>query len=141
MSNIMYRSEDSYGSGVRDILDVMVYEIYELKNIDIPDYILEHYLQGSNIQETVEKLIDDVEAFSEEEVYKICKLIIKEINTQTDHDLKYALWLADKSVVLDMYAYDSLNIDAYETSDVILSNLGADGILFAYDYEPEPINE
>ena len=38
-----------------------------------------------------------------------------------------------------MYAYDSLNVDAYETSDVILSNLGADGILFAYDYEPEPI--
>ena len=67
--------------------------------------------------------------------------MIKEINKQTDHDLKYALWLADKSVVLDMYAYDSLNVDAYETSDIILSNLGADGILFAYDYEPEPINE
>ena len=28
-----------------------------------------------------------------------------------------------------------------KTSDIILSNLGADGILFAYDYEPEPINE
>ena len=141
MSNIMYRSEDSYGSGVRDVLDIMTFEIYELKNIDIPDYILNNYLQNTNIQGTVEKLVDDVEAFSEEEVYKICKLIIKEINIQTDHDLKYALWLADKSVVLDMYAYDSLNVDAYETSDIILSNLGADGILFAYDYEPEPINE
>ena len=141
MDKIMYRSEDSYGSGVRDILDVMTYEIYELKNIDIPDYILNNYLQNTNIQGTVEKLVDDVEAFDEEEVYKICKLMIKEINKQTDHDLKYALWLADKSVVLDMYAYDSLNVDAYETSDIILSNLGADGVLFAYDYEPEPINE
>ena len=42
-NKIMYRSEDSYGSGVRDVLDVMVYEIYELGNIDILDYICDHY--------------------------------------------------------------------------------------------------
>ena len=33
MKDIMYRSEDSYGSGVRDVLDIMTFEIYELKNI------------------------------------------------------------------------------------------------------------
>ena len=32
MNDIMYRSEDSYGSGVRDVLDIMTFEIYELKN-------------------------------------------------------------------------------------------------------------
>ena len=53
-----------------------------------------------------ESLIDDVTAFSINEVEKICKLIIKEINTQTDHNLKYGLCLADYDRVKDMYAYD-----------------------------------
>ena len=68
MENIMYRSEDSYGSGVRDILDIMTFEIYELKNIDILEYTLDHYLQNSNIKETVENMIADIEIFNEKEL-------------------------------------------------------------------------
>ena len=139
MENIMYRSEDSYGSGVRDILDIMTFEIYELKNIDILEYTLEHYLQNSNIEETVENMIADIEIFNEEEVYKVCKLIINEINKQTDHNLKYALWLAEYDAVSNMYSFDESSIEAYNTSDIILSDLGYDGILFGYDEEPEPI--
>ena len=139
MENIMYRSEDSYGSGVRDILDIMTFEIYELKNIDILEYTLEHYLQNSNIEETVENMIADIEIFNEEEVYKVCKLIINEINKQTDHNLKYALWLAEYDAVSNIYSFDESSIEAYNTSDIILSDLGYDGILFGYDEEPEPI--
>lgn len=139
MENIMYRSEDSYGSGVRDILDIMTFEIYELKNIDILEYTLEHYLQNSNIKETVENMIADIEIFNEEEVYKVCKLIINEINKQTDHNLKYALWLAEYDAVSNIYSFDESSIEAYNTSDIILSDLGYDGILFGYDEEPEPI--
>lgn len=141
MENIMYRSEDSYGSGVRDILDIMTFEIYELKNIDILEYTLDHYLQNSNIKETVENMIADIELFNEEEIYKVCNLIINEINKQTDHNLKYALWLAEYDRVKDMYAYDESSIEAYKVSDIILSDLGIDGVLFAYDEMPEPINE
>lgn len=139
MNSVMYRSEDSYGSGVRDILDIMVFEIYELKNIDILEYTLDHYLQNSNIKETVENIIADIEIFSEDEIYKVCKLIINEINKQTDHNLKYALWLAEYDVVSNIYSFDESSIEAYNTSDVILSDLGYDGILFGYDEEPEPI--
>lgn len=139
MENIMYRSEDSYGSGVRDILDIMTFEIYELKNIDILEYTLEHYLQNSNIKETVENMIADIEIFNEEEIYKVCKLIINEINKQTDHNLKYALWLAEYDAVSNIYSFDESSIEAYNTSDIILSDLGYDGILFGYDEEPEPI--
>ena len=135
----MYRSEDSYGSGVRDILDIMTFEIYELKNIDILEYTLDHYLQNSNIKETVENMIADIEIFNEEEIYKVCKLIINEINKQTDHNLKYALWLAEYDAVSNIYSFDESSIEAYNTSDIILSDLGYDGILFGYDEEPEPI--
>ena len=139
MDSVMYRSEDSYGSGVRDILDIMTFEIYELKNIDILEYTLEHYLQNSNIKETVENMIADIEIFNEEEIYKVCKLIINEINKQTDHNLKYALWLAEYDAVSNIYSFDESSIEAYNTSDIILSDLGYDGILFGYDEEPEPI--
>lgn len=139
MNSVMYRSEDSYGSGVRDILDIMTFEIYELKNIDILEYTLDHYLQNSNIKETVENMIADIEIFSEDEIYKVCKLIINEINKQTDHNLKYALWLAEYDAVSNIYSFDESSIEAYNTSDVILSDLGYDGILFGYDEEPEPI--
>ena len=139
MDSVMYRSEDSYGSGVRDILDIMTFEIYELKNIDILEYTLEHYLQNSNIKETVENMIADIELFNEEEIYKVCKLIINEINKQTDHNLKYALWLAEYDAVSNIYSFDESSIEAYNTSDIILSDLGYDGVLFGYDEEPEPI--
>ena len=119
MENIMYRSEDSYGSGVRDILDIMTFEIYELKNIDILEYTLDHYLQNSNIKETVENMIADIELFNEEEIYKVCKLIINEINKQTDHNLKYALWLAEYDAVSNIYSFDESSIEAYNTSDII----------------------
>ena len=140
LDEIMYRSEESGGSGVRDVIDIMTFEIFELGNTDILDYTLENYLQDTNIQETVESLIDDVTAFSINEVEKICKLIIKEINIQTDHNIKYGLWLADYDRVKDMYAYDESSIEAYKVSDIILSDLGIDGVLFAYDEMPKPIN-
>lgn len=140
MKKIMYRSEDSYGSGIRDILDVMVFEIYELENTDILDYCLKHYLQNTMLEDIVKDVIDNVISFSEEEIYSICRSIVDEINSQTNHNLKYALWLADKDTVIDMYADTEESILAYKTSDVILANLGRDGILFAYDNRPLPIN-
>lgn len=141
MQKIMYRSEDSSGSGVRDIIEVMVFEIYELSNTDILEYVSEHYF-SYNIKRDMHRLINYIEndELSENDIRELCKDIVDEINKNTKHNLKYALWLANKGAVIDMYAYDELNIDAYYTSDIILSDLGYDGILFAYDKEPKPIN-
>ena len=56
MQKIMYRSEDSSGSGVRDIIEVMVFEIYELGNTDILEYVSEHYLSDDTKQD-IDKVI------------------------------------------------------------------------------------
>lgn len=40
---ILFRTESYSGSGVRNIEDVIEYEISELHNKDIPRYVLEHY--------------------------------------------------------------------------------------------------
>ncbi len=146
MEQIMYRSEDSLGSGVRDIIDVMTYEIYELRNPDILDYVFEHYEFSTGLSNDISAylyaLSDDVYYhMSKQNVQNLCTKIVDEINKKTKHNLKFALWLADRDVVADMYADDELNIDAYYTSDVILSDLGYDGKLFAYDEEPEPIDD
>ena len=146
MEQIMYRSEDSSGSGVRDIIDVMTYEIYELRNLDILDYVFEHYEFSTGLSNDISAylyaLSDDVYYhMAKQNVQNLCTKIVDEINKKTKHNLKFALWLADRDVVADMYADDELNIDAYYTSDVILSDLGYDGQLFAYDEEPEPIDD
>lgn len=40
---ILFRTESYSGSGVRRIEDVIEYEMFELRNKDIPRYVLEHY--------------------------------------------------------------------------------------------------
>lgn len=54
--------------------------------------------------------------------------------------LKYCLWLASKSTVLDLYNASEQDIQKYETSPIILSDLGMDGMLFAYESMPRPLN-
>lgn len=139
MKDVMYRSEETGGSGVRNIIDIMIFEIYELGNTDILDYVLETYLKDTDMRELLKNIIDDVSAYSINEIEEVCEDIIQEINAQTGHNLKYALWLADYNVVAEIYSFDDSTIEAYKTSDIILSDLGRDGILFAYDKEPMPI--
>ena len=144
MEDIMYRSEETGGSGVRDIIEVMTFEIYELGNTDILDYVCEHYLKPGTrkiVQEFIYKVETGTEDIIEDDVIDICEIIIKEINEVTNHNLKYALWLADYDTVMEIYSYDESTIEAYKISDIILSDLGKDGILFGYDEEPEPIYE
>lgn len=139
---IMYRSEDSYGSGVRDVLDVMVYELYELGNTDILEYICDHYFD-EEMKRQCSMMILSIETGDvfEDDIIDIAKASLETIKEKTNKDIRYCLWLAEKDVVDEMYAYDESNIDAYYTSDVILSDLGRDGILFGYEKEPEPIDE
>ena len=143
MEDIMYRSEETGGSGVRDIIDVMTFEIYELGNTDILEYVYENYLTPETkkiVREIIYEIDNGTSDIQEDEIISICESIIKEINEQTGHNLKYALWLADYDIVMEIYSYDENTIEAYKTSDIILSDLGRDGILFGYDEEPESIN-
>lgn len=48
--------------------------------------------------------------------------------------------LASREDVLDLYEADPDDIDEYEVSDVILSDIGHDGRLYGYTNDPEPVN-
>lgn len=66
-----------------------------------------------------------------------CERILELLNKKTGKDLKYCLWLADLEAVLKLYK--GVNVDTYETSSVVLSDLGYDGSLYAYEESPTPL--
>jgi hypothetical protein len=133
---LLYRAESS-SHPERDAISVMMFEIEELENEDIFDYVLDNYKLSDELKESIETYMDS----SEGNLENILKNMLSEIKTQTGKDIKYALWLAEKETVIDMYDGKENGIDVYETKDgVILSDLGYDGVLFGFEKLPEPID-
>ena len=143
-SNLGYRTEIAYGSGVRDLEKIIRYEIEELNNLDIPDTLVFKWdltqLEKETIQDFTDnffdKYIDDKQ--KQEEIIKICLNIIK----REYPNAKYALWLTNKDVVKKLYGGQDNNIDTYEIKNTKpISDLGFDGGLYVYDEIPKPINK
>lgn len=140
MKKTEFRSDYVYGEGIREPAAVIAYEFFELQNTDIPRYILEHYQVSPKCQETWQALINEMEELgacedigtAEQEKY--AAELIDGLN------INYVLWLASKDNVIDLYGADEDDIDEYEVSDVILSDLGPDGRLYGYVNDPQPIN-
>lgn len=133
---LLYRSESS-SHPERDAISVMMFEIEELENEDIFDYVLDNYKLSNELKENIKAYMDS----SDGNLENILKNMLGEIKTQTGKDIKYALWLAEKDTVIDMYDGAENGIDVYETKDgVILSDLGYDGVLFGFEKLPEPID-
>lgn len=148
MKDILYRTESAYGSGVRNITHVICYEVFSLGNTDILRYLLDHYCNcfDTVLQQEMTNICSDIEECTAffvdnlgDEHLAIVNQVVKSINTYYDVDLKYCLWLADKSVVQRLYDGCDEDIEAYHTSQYILSNLGEDGVLFAYEENPTPV--
>ncbi len=144
MSNTLYRTETAYGSQERNIREVMAFEIQELGNTDIPEYLLTHYANcfSDAILECLRALANEqeIDELSESELYQIIDDVVNCLNRYFDVNLKYCLWLADKEVVKNLYGGTDETIDAYSTSLFILSDLGRDGKLFAYESLPQKLN-
>ena len=133
---LLYRAESS-SHPERDAISVMMFEIEELENEDIFDYVLDNYKLSDELKENIKAYMDS----SDGNLENILKNMLSEIKTQTGKDIKYALWLAEKETVIDMYDGKENGIDVYETKDgVILSDLGYDGVLFGFEKLPEPID-
>lgn len=140
MKKTEYRSDNVYGEGIREPSTVIAYEFFVLQNTDIPRYILEHYDVSLKCRKTWQDLIDEMEELgacedigtAEQEKY--AAELIEGLN------INYVLWLASKDNVIDLYGADEDDIDEYEVSDVILSDLGPDGRLYGYVDDPQPIN-
>lgn len=57
-----YRSDDLFGDGYRDAVDVMAHEIFELQNADILDTLADGVLKDMNIAENLKHLSYDIGA-------------------------------------------------------------------------------
>lgn len=142
-----YRSEIPFGEGYRNILDVMTHEIYELNNTDILETLKNTILkQEKKLVNDINEILDDIEKniffenHCEYDIREFMKECLKMINKKYKKDIKYCLWLADKNVVIDYYGKGKLSeddIDKYQVSDIILSDLGYDGRLYGYEEYPK----
>lgn len=142
MSNIMYRTEMSMSSE-RKAIPLMLFEISELHNADILEYVRDNYdLPGilkRNITEYIEN-IDEIEE-GDDVVEYMLREILSCIEDETGKTIKYALWLATKEAVEELYDGDEQFIYEYDVTDaVILSDLGFDGVLYGFENMPEPLN-
>lgn len=144
---MLYRTENAYGDGYRDIIEVMAYEIFTLGNADILETLIltieqsntELFEEMSDFKEQLEDngFVDDM---SEDDEIDFCERVRDELNAIYHKNLEYCLWLAPYNVVKDRYNGGSTGgIDGYEESDVILSKLDYDGNLYAYEELPIPV--
>lgn len=154
-----YRSDNIFGDGYRDAVDVMAHEIFELQNADVLDTLADGVLKDMDIAENLKHLSYDIGApravyfadILEEEDTDIAegkaKAFVREIldavREKTGKDIKYVLWLSGS--VDDVITEYELNepiteFDEYSTADsVVLSDIGKGGKLFGYEKLPAEI--
>ena len=138
---IKYRTEMSVDSE-RKALPVMLFEITELHNADILEYVSENYLLPDELKTDVQEIIDNIDDVDEDGCKGILEQVLFCIEGSTGKKIRYALWLADKDAVEDMYEGDERDIYAYNVDDaVVLSDLGYDGTLYGFEEMPEPIED
>ena len=145
MRKTEYRSDSVFGEGIREPVKVVAHEFFELGNTDIPEYILKHYDVPEECQKEWKALIDEmdknayVDDVSESDKLAYADRLIQELSKAVHKEIKYVLWLTSREDVLDLYEADPDDIDEYEVSDVILSDVGHDGRLYGYTNDPEPV--
>lgn len=144
--------------------EVMSYETFTLENTDILDTLASTILKDSEIRKDLEILSEEldidekVDRDSEglfdliENAYNNVPLgipffekVLSEIEKATGKKVSYCLWLCESKIAVRMYdIHDEItddDIDVYEESDIILSDLGYGGCLYGYETNPEPIKD
>lgn len=137
---VLYRTEAYSGSGVRDIMEIIRFEVDELGNVDIPNFILNHYSLSEELQSKLAEFITYCKhgAYTFDE--NMFRQILDTIGKQKGTPIRYGIWLAEKEIVEQDYLLGvEGEINAYKTSPIILSDLGPDGFLFAYAEMPRII--
>lgn len=154
-----YRSDDLFGDGYRDAVDVMAHEIFELQNADILDTLADGILKDTDIAEDLKHLSYDIGApravyfadileeedtdTAEEKAKAFVREILDAVREKTGKDIKYVLWLSDSvdDVITEYELNESITeFDEYSTADsVVLSDIGKGGKLFGYEKLPAEI--
>ena len=142
---VLYRTETYSGSLERRFAHVLRFELFELGNSHIFDELIQNGLVRT--QELVAQMKSMVEEWEENgyvddmpetDQLEFLEKVRLEISAQTGRNIQYALWLAEKPYIQKFYGGTDCDTEGYETSDVVLSNLGHSGVLFGYELEPHP---
>ena len=134
-----YRGEYLFGDCITDPGEVAFYELRDLGNLDIPEYLLSHYEVSAEHKEYLESIVDgDIDDC------EIDKEYYKEIISRIIQGRDFCKWLckAPKDVY-DCYvepfgrvSYEAFKeeINCYEIPHdaIILSDLGKEGILWCW---------
>lgn len=142
MKKVEYRNGRLYGREELDIYSVIAGEIIELGNKDIIDYCLNNYPLSSELKGRMSETLkewDDYEELPEEDIILMIEDLVKEISHIFHMPIRYALWLASKEAVEELYDGNEDNISGYYVSDIILTDLGYDGRLYGYTEKPMPL--
>lgn len=154
-----YRSNDIFGDGYRDAVDVMAHEIFNLWNSDILDTLADGVLKDMDIAEHLKLLSFDIsspkavyftdileeedKSVAENKAKTFVREILDTVKEKTGKDIKYVLWLSDSvdDVITEYELNDSITeFDEYSTADsVVLSDIGKGGKLFGYEKMPAAI--
>lgn len=125
---------DSHTEDPREVID---YEMYELGNTDIPDYLVRNYgdRMTPDALRTIRAAAESKNpAGAGEEVRRnTVETIISEMGRIWGIEIKRVLWLASREAVEELYWDGETMIKPCRTSEYILSDLGYDGTLFAYE--------
>lgn len=154
-----YRSDDLFGDGYRDAVDVMAHEIFELQNADILDTLADGVLKDMDIAENLKHLSYDIGApravyfadileeedadTAEEKAKAFVREILDAVREKTGKDIKYVSWLSGSvgDVITEYELNEAITeFDEYSTADsVVLSDIGKGGKLFGYEKLPAEI--
>jgi len=151
METTLYRNDSYFGSGVRNLRDIIEYEMSELRNWDIPEYILGHYKLNRSLRKKLKGLVEQHDNYDypfvggvdcRSDIHDLIEEIIAAVSAQTGIGCVYGLWLAGLDDVRTLYSTsDEDTIDCYRITEAVFSDLGPDGKLFGYAVLPEKYTE
>lgn len=134
-----FRTENFSGSNVRNLEDVVYFEIRELGNTDILDTMNELY--GLDFQPFMD--IEDENTIADECYHKVLEQIFFHLEKQfnTSRDNLNAIWLTTYDNVEKIYCQspnDKINMVDILPNFYPISDLDTDGVLFVYKKEDCP---
>ena len=147
MTPYLFRSEDFNGSGIREPKEVILLETCNLGNTDIWTYCLNHYSLSALTKQYITWLQEAFEEENKQEIpeyyyciiefiYTAIDCLLDDLKKQFGKELVYCVWLTDYQSVEKYYGRPTTMC---KKSDIILSDLGKEGALYAYFEEPMEI--
>lgn len=152
---ILYRTESFSGSGERDAVKVMAFELFELLNTDILETLSAGILKDHPIKSEIRDMIELIEGWQDgepaealpdadsEEAQAFCQRLLDAVEEKTGVKVRYVLWLTTKKQIAAYYGKDmadEMDYSAYEIGPIVISDLQNGDILYGYPECPEPLD-